>query len=281
MKFSQIPYERPDIGAVLEQLEELTRRLQAAGSAAEQLAIYREEEALTAHLYTQMSVCSIRHTVDTRDAFYDQEHQFLSEQGPLVNEKLQAFQKALLRSPHRAGLEEALGSLLFTNLELEEKGFSPEIIPLMQEEAKLSNEYESLYASARVPFLGAERTIAQLGPYKEDPDRGVRKAALEAEGGFFDAHREQFDELYDRLVKNRTEQARRLGFSSYVELGFIRMGRNCYTPQDIASFREQVVRDLVPLTVQVKARQAKRLDMRCAWLWLYYRRRLAGRGRHG
>lgn len=39
--------------------------------------------------------------------------------------------------------------------------------------------------------------------------------------------------------------------------------RNCYTPADVASFRDQVVRDLVPLTVKIKERQAKRLGI--AW----------------
>ena len=57
----------------------------------------------------------------------------------------------------------------------------------------------------------------------------MRKAATEAEGGFFDQHRQELDELYDKLVKNRTQQAKKLGFENYVPLGFIRMGRNCYT----------------------------------------------------
>ena len=43
----------------------------------------------------------------------------------------------------------------------------PEIIPLMQEETRLTTEYQKLYASARVPFQGKSLTIAQLGPYKE------------------------------------------------------------------------------------------------------------------
>ena len=46
---------------------------------------------------------------------------------------------------------------------------------------------------------------------------------------------------------------------------------------DVAAGKAQIE----PWVRAVAARQAKRLDMRCAWLWLYYRRRLAGRGRHG
>ncbi len=261
MKFPEIPYTRPDVPALLSQLDALTARLKEAPSAAGQLAVYKEKEALLSHFRTLASLCSIRNTVDTRDPFYEAEQAWLDEQYPLVSEKSQDFSRALYESPFRPALEEELGSLLFLNIELELKSFSPEIIPLMQEENRLCTEYEKLYASARVASMGKTLTIAQLGPYKQDPDRAVRKAAVEAEGGFFDAHQAQFDELYDKLVKNRTQQAQKLGFENYVPLGFLRMGRNCYTPAGLDSFRRQVVRDLVPLTVQVKARQAKRLGV--------------------
>ena len=80
----------------------------------------------------------------------------------------------------------------------------------MQEENQLQNEYQKLYASAQIPFQGKTVTVAQLGPYKESTDRATRRAALEAEGSFFDENRQQFDQLYDKQVKNRTEQARKL-----------------------------------------------------------------------
>ncbi len=254
MKFSEMTYTRPD-------MDQLTARLEQAASRADQLAAYREKEALLSGFDTQASICAIRHTVDTRDKFYEEEEAYLDQQYPLVSEKCQAFNRALVASPFRPELEEALGKLVFVNIELELKSFSPEIVPLMQEENRLTTEYQKLYASARVEFMGKTLTIAQLGPYKQDPDRAVRKAALEAEGGFFDQHQEEFDQLFDQLVKNRTQQAQKLGFENYVPLSFLRMGRNCYSPEDLDGFRQQVVRDLVPLTTQVKERQKKRLGL--------------------
>ena len=222
MKFSEMPYTRPDYAAAAKELDSLTARLRGAASAQEQVALYKEYETLLSHLSTQATLCSIRHTVDTRDAFYEEENNYNDEQAPLLEEKLQPFRQALLASPYRAELEESLGKLLFQNMELEEKAFSPEIVPLMQEENRLANEYQKLYASAQIPFMGKTVTVAQLGPYKESTDRATRRAALEAEGSFFDENREQFDELFDKLVKNRTQQAKALGFDSFVELGAIR-----------------------------------------------------------
>ncbi len=261
MKFSQMPYTRPDTQAVFQEMDRLTERVAAAASAQDQLDAYYQMDKLTSQFFTQASICSVRHTVDTRDAFYEAEHEFINQQYPLLDEKRQAFHRALAQSPFRPQLEEALGSLVFTNIEIELKSFSPEIVPLMQEENRLTTEYEKLYASAQIPFMGKTVTVAQLGPYKQDLDRNVRKAAIEAEGGFFDQHQAEFDELFDKLVKNRTEQAKMLGFENYVPLGFLRMGRNCYTPEELSGFRDQVVRDLVPITVKVKERQAKRLGI--------------------
>ena len=261
MKFSEMQYTRPDYPAATKELEALASRLEQADSAKAQLEIYRELETLISHLTTQATLCSIRHTVDTRDPFYEEENDYNDQQAPLLEETMQKFRQALLASPYRAELEQQLGELLFQNMELEEKGFAQSIVSLMQEENRLANEYQKLYASAQIPFQGKTVTVAQLGPYKESTDRATRRAALEAEGSFFDENREQFDALFDKLVKNRTAQAKALGFDSFVELGAIRRQRNCYTPEDAASFREQVVRDLVPLTVKIKERQAKRLGI--------------------
>ncbi len=259
MKFSQMEYRRPDYAAAFSKIDQLTGALFGAESAKEQERVYREFETLLSGLDTQITLCAIHNSIDTRDEFYIAEQEYHDQSAPLLEEKLQSFHRALVPSPFRRELEDRLGALLFQNIELELRAFSPEIIPLMQEENQLVTEYQKLYASARIPFGGKVLTVAQLGPYKESTSRTTRKAALEAEGSFFDEHRQEFDQLFDKLVKNRTQQAKALGFESFVELGAIRRQRNCYSPADIARFRDQVVRDLVPLTVKIKERQARRI----------------------
>lgn len=267
MKFSQMEYQRPNYNTAFQELRRLTELLKEAQSAKEQQKLYEQFEALLSSLNTQIAICSIRNTIDTRDAFFVEEQAYHDQQAPLLEEKVQEFHRALVGSAFRPQLEEALGKLLFQNIELELGAFSPEIIPLMQEENRLATEYQKLYASAQVPFEGKTLTIAQLGPYKESTDRALRKRALEAEGGFFDEHREEFDQLFDQLVKNRTQQAKQLGFESYVELAALRRQRNCYTPKEIARFRDQVVQDLVPLTQKIKACQAQRIGIEDFKFW--------------
>ena len=49
---------------------------------------------------------------------------------------------------------------------------------------------------------GKQLTIPQLGPYRENLDPAFRRAAYEAEAGYFDAHRAELYELYTKIVKN-------------------------------------------------------------------------------
>lgn len=143
-------------------------------------------------------------------------------------------------------------------MELAVKSQTPEVLELMAQENALTSAYQKLYASAQIPFRGRTLTVAQLAKYKTNADRAVRKAAYEAEGAWFDAHREEFDSLYDQLVKNRTAQAQAMGYENFVPLGAIRMNRLGYTLDDMAAYRAQVKRDVVPVVAKLKRLQYAR-----------------------
>ena len=53
----------------------------------------------------------------------------------------------------------------------------------------------------------------------KDTDRSIRKKAWDKLSAFFLEHEKELDDIYDKLVKNRTEQARKMGYENYVELG--------------------------------------------------------------
>ena len=44
---------------------------------------------------------------------------------------------------------------------------------------------------------------------------------------------------------------RKLGYENYVQLGYYRMGRNCYTKGDVEKFRASVVKYLVPVAEKI------------------------------
>lgn len=261
MKFSEMPYSRPDMEALAAATTQTLETMKAAPNAAGQIAAYDAYEKKMQTAGTMQQIAYIRHTINTKDEFYNAENDYMDEISPKLQELSHRVNTALLESPYRAELERHYGALMFKNLEIAARSFSPAIVELMQEENKLVSEYQNLYASATVEFDGKTMPLPLLGPYKQAPDRAVRKAAYEADAKFFDSHREELDTLYDKLVKVRDAQAKKMGLPNYIPLGYDRMGRNCYTAKDVAAFRDQIAEDMVPIVAKVKEAQRRRIGV--------------------
>ncbi len=261
MKFSEMPYERPDMKTVGAAFDAVTQKAAEATDVRTVIDAVLDYEKLVRHAATAESLAYIRHSIDTRDAFYDAENDYIDQVSPQLEEKRQAFMKTLLESKFRPQLEERFGRLLFVNAEIAAKAFKPELIPQLQEINRLSSEYSKLMAGARIEFDGETRNLSQLTPYKQAPDREVRRSAYCAEGSFFAAHGEELDRIYDDMVRQRTQVARRLGYDNFVPVGYLNMTRNCYDAEMVASFRRQVVRDIVPLVCKLKKMQSERIGI--------------------
>ena len=94
MKFSEMPYARPDLDAVKQQFADLLARFKAAATYAEAHAIFLEEEKLNKHVDTLAQLASVRNTIDTRDKFYDEEMNFWNEATPQLQECQNAWSRA-------------------------------------------------------------------------------------------------------------------------------------------------------------------------------------------
>lgn len=261
MKFTELEYQRLDVESAEKELKELCARMRGAKTYAEAKEVFIEKDNLYKHIATCMDIASIRHDIDTRDAFYDEESKFWKTKMPEISEVLQEFTKALLDSPFRAEFEAEYGNVMFINGEIEMKSFSPAIIEEMKEESLLANEYEDLLASAQIPFEDGVYTLSQMTPFMNDPDDARRLAAWKATGQWYKDHQPKMDEIYDELVKRRDAMGRKLGYDGYTQLGYYRMNRNSYTKEDVEKFREAVVKYVVPIAEKIYRRQAVRLGV--------------------
>lgn len=261
MKFSEMKYKRPDAEKIKATLISMTERLKNAENYGEAKKVFLENEKFTKHILTMHTLSSIRNSIDTRDAFYDKEEKFWNNMLPLVQEVAQQWTKTLLASPFRADFEKEYGEIMFSNAEMELKTFSPSIIPELQKENDLIQEYETLLASAQIKFGGNSYTLAQLFPFKNDENDDVRRAAWTVEGRWYAENSAELDRLYDDLVVLRDIMGKRLGYKDYTQLGYYRMCRNSYTKVDIENFREAVVKYLVPVADRIYRNRAKSLGV--------------------
>ena len=259
MKFADISYTRADFDAAAKFYASAAERLSAAGSFEEAEAVLLEVEDFSAKFDTALTVANIRHDIDTRDEFYDAEVAYIDEHAPELEEYVQRWQDALLKTPYRAAFEEKYNRVMFLNAEIDARTFSPEIVPELQRENALTTEYSKLLAGAQIPFEGGVYTLSQLTPIKQDADASRRAAAWAAEDAWYAEHAESLDAIYAELVTLRDKMGRKLGHDGYIPLGYDRMQRNCYDKADVERFRAAVVDYIVPIAYSVYETVAKRL----------------------
>ncbi|MGJ7919685.1 M3 family oligoendopeptidase, partial [Neobacillus sp. LXY-4] len=261
MKFEEYTYTRPDLNKIKPQFEQELERFERAETIQEQIDSIKRINEIRDGIDTMFNLCYIRHSIDTNDEYYKDEQDYIDEIEPEIEGLTFRYYQALVNSKYRNQLEEKWGEQLFALAEAQLKTFSPKIVPLLQQENKLSSEYTKLIASAKIMFEGSERTLPQLEPFAQSPDQNMRIKANEARFGFFAENEAKLDQIYDELVKVRTEIAKALGYSSFVELGYYRMSRTDYNPDMVANFRNQVKEFIVPLATKLKDRQSKRIGV--------------------
>lgn len=259
MKFKDMPYERISVESIKEEMKALIQKLKEAKDFEEAEALFLENEKLQGHVFTMCNLALVRHSINTEDKFYDEEQNYWNNAYPQIQEFNQEWTKALLDSPFKDNFAKKYGNIMFLNAEIDLKTFSPEIIPMMQEENELTTAYEKLLAGAQIPFEGKIYTISQMSPFKNDKDDARRLAAWKAEGQWYKDNQAELDRLYDKLVHLRDQMGKKLGYTDFTELGYYRMRRNCYNKQDVQKFREAVQKYVVPVAAKIYERQAERL----------------------
>ena len=261
MKFNDYKYEKINIDETKEKFSNLIKSFSEAKNLEEQTKYMDEIIKLRNHIETMETLVSIRHSIDTTDEFYDKENEYVDEISPILFGFISEFYKALVNSKFRADLEKKYGKFLFDLAENTLKTFNEEIIPDLQEENRLSSKYSKLIASAKIQFDGEEKNLSEMVPYTQAKDRNIRIEASKKVAHFFKENKDEFDKIYDGLVKVRTTIAQKLGYKNYVELGYARLSRLEYDSKMVASYRKQVLENIVPLHTELRQRQAKRLGL--------------------
>ncbi len=256
-----MPYERLNMEEIRKQFRELGEEMEHAASGEEAFAVHEKFYKLSDHIMTMTEISMIRNDIDMTDEFYENEQKFYDENKPELRKLTVDYQEKLYTSKFRPYLEKKIGKVAFKNMELAKESVSEKILPLMQEENALQSRYNKLLATAKIDWNGEELNLSLMTPYLHSNDRSIRQKAWEKYTAFFRENGEELDEIYDKLVKNRTQQGIQIGHENYLPLGYARMMRNCYTRSDVDSFRKQVKRDFVPYVEKLHEKRRDRLGL--------------------
>lgn len=259
--FGTLEYVRPDVDAFEEKLKGFTERIKNAKSYAEVKAVILENDKVMSSLYTMLTVASIRNTLNTTDGFYEKEVAFTDERLPAAAPTETAFTKAVLDCPFTKELEEDLGKEYLVAAKRSLDRFNDKLVPFMQEENKLTTEYQKLMATAQIEFDGKTLNLYGIQKYFENPDREVRRAAFKKYSEFYESNEERLENIFSKLVDLRTRMGKALGYDTFTPLGYLQQGRSDYGQREVAAFREQVRKEIVPLCEKLYEAQAKRIGV--------------------
>ena len=259
--FNELQYKRPDFEGMKEFYKKLNEKVKAAKSYEEVRECIKEEEEYSSHVNTMCVIASIRHTIDTSDAFYEGEDEYINQACPEVMPFAQAFNFALLNSPFKEDIDKEYGVQFLKSVKLGADSFCEKSIPLIQEESELTNRYQKLVASCKISFQGEICNLYGIQKYFSDPDREVRKQAAKLYAEFFEKNDKEMGEIFDRLVKLRHQMGVNMGFKNFIPLGYMQQGRMDYGEEDVAAFRRQVLEEIVPFCEKLYKAQAKRIGV--------------------
>ncbi len=261
MKFQDFPYQRPELDSFVKKFESLLDSFENADSFDVQNVFFEQINQMREDFSSMNNLCRIRHSIDTRDEFYEKENTFFDENSPTYEALNNRFYQLILNSKFRKSLEEKWGSQLFVIADLSLKTFQPTILEDLQKENKLVSDYNKIKAKAEIEFEGKKYNLSSIIPLETSKDRPTRKAAAEAKWAFYEKNSEAFEQIYDKQVKVRHEISQKLGYKNFIELGYARMLRSDYNAEMVANFRQQILEHVVPIATKLYERQRSRLGL--------------------
>jgi M3 family oligoendopeptidase len=259
--FKSFDYKRPDFEAFSRDFRAAVDAFENALNADEQADALKHIDDMRTEFTSMYNICLIRHTMDTRDEFYEKENEYYDQQMPAYQGLVTEFYKQLLQASYRKELGQRFGQQLFNLAELSLKTFDESVVSLLQEENKLSSQYTKVKASAKIDFQGEEHNLSSIYKCEIDQDRQTRREAAAAKWGFFEEKADEIESIFDQLVKVRHKIAKALGFENFIELAYARMQRADYNADMVAKFRQQVKDHIVPIAQRLYERQRKRLGL--------------------
>ncbi len=262
MKFEEMKKHIPNVKTYKNKIEVLCSELDSAKNKDEAIKTVKKYFKLCDTYESDVTIISIRNSIDTTDKEYEKAIEKVDEIGPVISNEFKKFETKLLNNKFRKDLEDKFSSYYFKMIENSMKVFDEKIIPEIIEENKLTTEYQKLMASAQLEFNGEKLNLTQIGKYLSDKDKDTREKAAKLYYGFLEENDEKFGEIYDKLVHIRDKKAKKMGFKNFIEFGYISLGRTDYNANDVKGYRDQIYKTVVPVVKKLRKRQAERLGIK-------------------
>lgn len=218
----------------------------------------RAWSALDALVQEAAARASVAYTTDTADPAKEARHlRFSSEIGPRLGEQRVRLAARLLDLGYdRPGLTTTVRR--FRN---SRELFREANVPLGAAMQRLNSQYQKITGGMIAEWEGEERTLPQLSPFLESPDRAIRERAYRLRAQPYIAAREQLADIFSQQYALRQEIARNADFANYRDYVHQEKNRFDYTPADCERFHAAVEETFVPAVTRLQARRRRAMGL--------------------
>ena len=260
-KFAELQYVRPDMEKIFARVSGDIAVLKEAKNYEEFRNAYMDYVEADTELETSKTVAHIRNTINLLDEFYEAEMVYFNSQMPKYEILKKEMGEVIVASPFKAEMEKEFGAILIQNMEAQKQLSDESIVNDQVKEAELVSRFMKAQAAATVEFKGEQIGNYGLLKIMQSTDRAERKEAFEAWAKLYEGIAPTLEEVYDGLVKVRAGMAKKLGFKSFIPMGYLRRRRFDYTEKELEVFRKQVREVVVPAAAKLYERQKEALGI--------------------
>lgn len=260
-KFAELQYVRPDMEKIFARVSGDIAVLKEAKNYEEFRNAYMDYVEADTELETSKTIAHIRNTINLLDEFYEAEMVYFNSQMPKYEILKKEMGEVIVASPFKAEMEKEFGAILIQNMEAQKQLSDESIVDDQVKEAELVSRFMKTQAAATVEFKGEQIGNYGLLKIMQSTDRAERKEAFEAWAKLYEGIAPTLEEIYDGLVKVRAGMAKKLGFKSFIPMGYLRRRRFDYTEKELEVFRKQVREVVVPAAAKLYERQKEALGI--------------------
>lgn len=243
-KYRELEYKRPDMEMVSKTLDDLANKVRNAESYLEVKALYETYDEIVSKVRTQAVLAQLRFLCDITDEFYQKEYvEFTSIADSIILPV--NLCSAFLKSKFIDQLTDEYGIIL--KRQFQDSLSTNEGQELLIQDQMLQNEYNMLVQNLQYSLEGKKITSNELATIKKSGDCMARKKAQRAIYEAYLDKKEDFQRIFNSLVKLRNQRAKLNGFKNYIDLGNCIWGRHDYGEEEIKEATTRILKYFRPL----------------------------------
>ncbi len=202
-------------------------------------------------------------SAEAKQAYLD----FVEHVEPQLKPRQFRLSEIFLQHPQRASLSKTRYEVFDRDTAMTVELFREQNVPLETEETKLGQQYQELTGAMMVSFRGEEKTLQQMAPFYEEPDRAVRQQAWELVVNRRLQDAETMETIFDALMKLRVQIGANAGFSNYRDFAWRKLRRFDYTPAHCEQFHDAIESEIVPLMKELQEHRRAQLGVTSLRPW--------------